>query len=164
MGFHDERRYWYHLSSRLDKRGKFVLKPWGDERAVNRDFANEPDNKRICVAPTIPQCLTALPQSSVDLNIYRTLRKVKAEKPVGVFDAKITQEGWLTKPIMFVYIGTIKFRDMENEFGNQFWPEDAACASGSDQNELVTSKEALEEWIELMPTIEKYTIVDEKYN
>lgn len=158
MGFHNERRYWYHLSSKLNRRGKFVLKPWGDERAINRDFANEPNTKRICVSPTIPQCLTALPQSSVDLDIYRTLNKVKAEKPIGVFDAKITQEGWLTRPIMFVYIGTIKLNDIEKELGNQFWPEDAACACGSEQDELITSKETWCEWVELMPIIEKYTI------
>jgi hypothetical protein len=156
MGFHDKRRHWYHLSSKLDRRGKFVLEPWGGDKAVNRDFAEEPEGKRISVAPTIPQCLAALPQQGLGhMHVYRTYYKVKSEVPEGVFDAKITQEGWLTRPIKFVYIGTIDFDTMEDELGNQFWPDDAACDTGDGH----TSEDALKDWRELLPAIRKYTEV-----
>ena len=152
MGFHDQRRHWYHLSSKLIRKGKFVLEPWGGDKAVNRDFAEEPEGKRISVSPTISQCLTALPQGSHGLHIYRTYYKVKAEEPEGVFDAKVTQEGWLTRPVKFMYIGTIDFEAIESELGDQFWPEDAACDSEND-----ISEDALKDWKDLLPTITKYT-------
>ena len=157
MGFHDKRRHWYHLSSKLIRKGKFILEPWGGDKAVNRDFAAEPEGKRISVSPTIPQCLTALPQGSHDLHIYRTYYKVKAEKPEGVFDAKVTQEGWLTRPVKFMYIGTIDFEAIESELGDQFWPEDAACDSENGDSENDISEDALKDWKDLLPTITKYT-------
>ena len=157
MGFHDKRRHWYHLSSKLMRSGKFVLKPWGGDKAVNRDLASEPEGKRISVAPAVAQCLTALPQGRGPLHIYRTHYKVKTKKPTGVFDATVTKEGWLLRPTIFVYQGSIDFSAMEDELGDQFWPEDAACCDGPDSDDVLTSKEALQDWRKLMPSIDKYT-------
>jgi len=159
MNFYDKRRHWFHLSSMLQKTGKFVLHPWGNNKSYNRDIENEPDNKRICVAPTIAHCLTALPQGSHGIHIYRTYYKVKAKKPYDVFDAEITKEGWLTRPTIFMYIGTIDFHSMELKLGNQFWPDDAACCCFSDVDGLDTSKDALKEWKDLIPKINRHTKV-----
>lgn len=101
------RQFYYHITT----------KAWPDELTlsprkygVNRG-EDEPNISRICVAPTVEGCLTALGScltGSSNIYIYRTVRKVKAIKPNSVVDAKITGEMWLLRPIKFKYIDTIK--------------------------------------------------------
>ena len=113
---YETRRYWYHLSTTLGYK-QLLLMPGDTSKGFNRDLT-EPDIKRICVAPSIAQCLTALPYSYGDtFMIYRTKNKIKVERPVKVFDASITHEGWITKPTVFIKIGKLALReidDMEN--------------------------------------------------
>lgn len=109
---YSQRRYWYHVSSTLRKK-KETLVPWGSQKAVNRD-PTEPPGKRICVAPSIEQCITALPYNYGSIiTIYRTQEKLKADMPYDVFDAEVTNEGWLTIPTTFVKLGTLHFDDVE---------------------------------------------------
>jgi hypothetical protein len=71
----------------------------------------------------------------------------------------VTQEGWLLRPTVFLYINTIELLDMEIELGNQFWPEDSACYDGSNSDGIVTSEETLQDWIKLIPDINKHSKV-----
>jgi hypothetical protein len=110
--FYNRKRYWYHVSTTLkDKYVKLI--PWDECSGFNRG-GNEPDGKRICVAPTIEQCITAIPYIlSSTLTIYRTKSPLIANKPIRVFDSKVTQEGWFLKPTTFVKVGILKFSDVE---------------------------------------------------
>lgn len=103
------KKYWYHISRKLNKRGTFILDPWGNELASNRP-SEEPDGKRIPVAPTIEQCIIAIPlYDAAIINVYRTKEMVETENPINVFDSEITEEGWITVPTEFIYIGKIDF-------------------------------------------------------
>lgn len=105
------KRYWYHVSTTL-KNNKEYLIPWGEQEGFNRS-GDEPDGNRICVAPTIEQCITAIPYVPYcTLRIYRTENKVKATKPVDVFDSKITKEGWLLEPTTFIQIGKLYLEEI----------------------------------------------------
>lgn len=104
------KRYWYHLSSTLTRK-KYYIVPWKNDDNRSGD---EPEGKRICVAPSIAHCLTAIPYGLTDsYHIYRTESRVKASKPDGVFDSHITKEGWLQTPTIFVKMGTIDLEEIE---------------------------------------------------
>jgi len=107
------KRYWYHVSTTLkDKHIRLI--PWDEDKGFNRGGC-EPDGKRICVAPSVEQCITAVPYIlETKFNIYRTKSKLKADRPKDVFDSEVTQEGWLHEPTSFVKIGMINFRDVED--------------------------------------------------
>ena len=113
-----KRRYWYHISTTL-KYKEILLKPWDNARSLmskasNRDYS-EPDTERICVAPSMAHCLTAVPYCPGDTyHIYRTKSRIKANKPEDVFDSNITQEAWIQKPTVFVNIGTLRLMDVED--------------------------------------------------
>jgi len=95
----------------LKKKTEHLI-PWGENDGFNRG-GQEPEGERICVAPTVEQCLTAIPYTlDARCTIYRTKHRVKADKPKKVFDAKVTQEGWLHDPTTFVKVGTLKFKDV----------------------------------------------------
>jgi len=51
---------------------------------------------------------------SSSYNIYRTKEKVAAHKPIRVFDAKITNEGWLLDTTDFIKIGSIDLNEIES--------------------------------------------------
>jgi hypothetical protein len=122
---YDTRRYWYHLSTTL-KHKAILLKPWDNSQGFNRTY-NEPNDRRICVAPTIAQCITALPYWPGDIfRVYRTKSKVKANPPRDIFDANITQEGWIQKPTIFVRIGDLELEDVERGEGLGYIIDQAA--------------------------------------
>ena len=103
-------RYWYHISTTLNQKLVY-LAPRDNSRSFNRG-SSEPNDKRICVAPSIEHCLTAVPYMPGEKYfIYRTIRKTKATAPTGIFDAHITLEGWIQTPMMFERIGTISLYD-----------------------------------------------------
>ena len=109
---YDYRRYWYHVSTTLKTKYVYLI-PWGEDEGVNRGGL-EPDGRRICVSPTIEQCITAIPYYlRYVVNIYRTKSKVKASSPRKVFDSRITKEGWLHKPTSFIKVGVLNFKDVE---------------------------------------------------
>jgi hypothetical protein len=105
-------RYWYHLSKKLTDK-EILLTPKDD--SVNRSI-EEPDGARICVSPTIEQCITALVYNCYQTyNIYRTKKRLIAKKPPkgAIFDGRITDEGWIEIPTVFVKIGEINFEKMQ---------------------------------------------------
>lgn len=110
------RRYWYHVSTTLEKKHERLV-PWDEKKGFNRS-GDEPPGKRICVAPSIEQCITAIPYClGTILTIYRTKSLAKARKAIGVYDVKITEEGWIEKPTSFVKVGIIKFEEIEKILG-----------------------------------------------
>ena len=110
---HTTPRYWYHISTTLRKRLEY-LTPWDNFHSgtVNRS-CGEPNTKRVCVSPSVEHCLTAVPYCPGDkFTIYRTARKCVANKPEGVHDAHITNEGWIQAPTMFVRVGVLSLPDL----------------------------------------------------
>lgn len=124
-GLFTRKRYWYHVSTTLNRRN-VTLTPWDGDKAVNRD-PTEPAGKRICVAPTIEQCIVAIPYHlGATISIYRTKNRELATQPNDVFDAKVTDEGWFTVPTTFVKIGTLDFEDIEESMGIEHVIEEVA--------------------------------------
>ena len=75
--------------------------------------SSERAEERICVAPSIEHCLTAVPYVPGDtFAIYRTHQKCRAEPPVGIYDSHITGEGWIQEPTIFVKIGALTLSDV----------------------------------------------------
>ena len=108
------KRYWYHVSTTLTKKTEY-LTPWDGYTSVNRS-QTEPEGARICVSPTIEQCITAIPYNLNDtIAIYRTEKKVKPEVPHSIFDSNVTNEGWLTSPTKFKRIGYLDFQKVEDD-------------------------------------------------
>ena len=100
------RRYWYHVSTTLKHKHERLV-PWDEDRGFNRG-GYEPDGKRICVSPTIEQCITAIPYIlNTKCFIYRTQFPAKASSPYDVFDAEVTHEGWIHNPTTFIKIGKL---------------------------------------------------------
>lgn len=101
-------RYWYHVSSTLNRRN-VKLTPRDD--SVGRAM-DEPPGARICVAPSIEQCITALPYCVwKKYYIYRTENKIIASRPLknAIYDGEITQEGWILEKMNFIKLGSINF-------------------------------------------------------
>jgi len=112
IAFYSVERHWYHVSSTLKKELEMLI-PWDNFTGFNRTI-DEPEGARICVAPTIEQCLTAIPYPlNAKFTIYQTLNMVLARQPYDVFDASITQEGWIEVPTEFIKIGTLSFIQIE---------------------------------------------------
>ena len=104
-------RYWYHISTTLINKFEH-LTPRDNSRSLNRSSC-EPNDKRICVAPTIAHCLAAVPYVPGDeFTIYRTHRKITASAPRGIYDAHLTNEGWLQTPTMFERVGLLSFHEL----------------------------------------------------
>lgn len=134
------RRYWYHVSTTL-KDKHITLIPWDEDKGFNRG-GTEPLGKRICVSPSVEQCLTAVPYylGSV-FSVYRTKTPVKASCPTDVYDAKVTQEGWLFEPTVFIKIGVLKFKDVEIKLGIDDVIEEAASSAN-----VKSSRKVLKWW------------------
>jgi hypothetical protein len=137
---YEQERYWYHASTSLSKKREHLL-PWNEVEGSNRG-GDEPAGNRICVSPSIEQCITAIPYyyGSV-FTIYRTADKIRASKPFRVYDAHITMEGWIEIPMDFVKVGKLKFADIEKsmEIENVIDP----CAS---EDNLDYTKKVLRWW------------------
>jgi hypothetical protein len=136
-----QKRFWYHISTKLKKRGEFCLQPWGREDSENRD-PEEPDGIRIPVAPSLEQCLTALNiYPNHTYQIYRTKEEMSVTSPKGIFDSKVTNEGWILNPTIFVRVGSLNMtwlKDDEN-IGSIF---DACCVG-----KVRFSRFALKKWL-----------------
>ena len=137
---YNSKRYWYHISTTLKKKVEHLI-PWDEDTGFNRG-GDEPVGKRICVAPTIEQCITAIPYSlDTYCSIYRTKQKIKADKPSGVFDANITHEGWLLSPTTFVKIGKLDFANIEKTLNIENVIQESAA-----HGKVKISKEVLKWW------------------
>lgn len=134
------KRHWYHLSSTL-KRLKVKLIPWDSVSGLNRTLS-EPDGDRICVAPTIEQCIVAIPYTYHSIfSIYRTESMVNATNPDDVFDSGITHEGWILEPTTFIKIGTINFENVETQLKLYSVTPEAASIG-----EVSVTRKALKWW------------------
>ena|SRR6185503_7268641 len=137
------KRYWYHVSTTLKNKHELLV-PWENDKGFNRSDT-EPEGKRICVAPSIEQCITAIPYHlGAICSIYRTKSQVKAKKAKNVFDRKITQEGWIQKPTNFIKIGILKFEDVEKGLGIDSVIDEAASSFG--EVSLSESRNVLKWW------------------
>ena len=104
-------RHWYHISTTLNKT-QVYLAPRDNSRSINRSSL-EPNNKRICVAPTVAHCLTAVPYAPGEKYIiYRTFRKCRASQPKEIYDAHITNEGWIQCHTMFERVGILSLPEL----------------------------------------------------
>ena len=137
--FYDRWRYWYHLSTNHNRKSIRMV-PW--DKDTNR-CPTEPPGKRICVAPSIEQCLTAVPYcDGSNFVIYRTLTRLKATKPRRIFDSSVTQEGWLQKPTVFIRVGRLSVNDVNaKDEEMQFIIEEAATS-----NYVSRSRKVLKWW------------------
>lgn len=107
--------FMYHVSDRpihIADDQSFVMKP---KDIISGEWECR-HVRRICVSPTVDQCLMAIVPDSVigynDLYIYRTCRRVSSSvHPYGVVDASLTQERWLCRPASFKLVGTIEWAD-----------------------------------------------------
>lgn len=139
---YSRRRYWYHVSTTL-KLKKLKLIPWDDSnpKAFNRS-GDEPRGARICVAPTIEQCMTAVPYDLyAEYNIYRTKSRVIAKRSKEVYDSTITQEGWIEKPTVFVRIATLNFEKIAKKLKIEHVVKEGATSSC-----LKTQRNVLKWW------------------
>ena len=110
------KQYLYHITKANWWGEKITLFPraYGD----NRSF-DEPNVSRICCAPTIENCLIAIPIEEFEIvNVYRTMNKVESVRPYRILDAHITQERWLTEPTDFIFIKNVDF--VKEKFIEQF--------------------------------------------
>ena len=139
------KRYWYHISSKIEGT-EVLLTPIDNESGCNR-CEDEPDVKRTCVAPTISQCLTAVPYHLCEtFNVYRTKNRVLANKPYGVFDACVTHEGWIQRPIKFIKIGELSLNNVET-----FGPTQSLIEEVASSGEVSDSRRGLRWWNKVNP-------------
>lgn len=109
-----EKQYWYFVTGE-NMGTTMTLKP----RTPYGMSDDEPECKRICVAPTAAHCMSALDvncklQDERKLYIYRTRRTVKARVPYNVYDAHITQEHWLHTPTRFTLVDILHIPSNHN--------------------------------------------------
>lgn len=104
------RNYYFHVTNRQDWGKEIVLFPLGNDDSDNRCY-REPNIPRICVAPTVAGCVSAvcpiLSASSRDALIYRTKYKVVGHPPKRITDSHITGEEWLLEPTEFILVDSI---------------------------------------------------------
>ena len=112
---YNKKRYWYHVSTTLENEIEHLIpRDFDNDESRNRT-PSEPLGARICVAPTIEQCITAIPYHLGEtIAIYRTQDKTKANEPNGIFDINITDEGWVEEPTPFVRVGYLDFQKVED--------------------------------------------------
>lgn len=142
-------RYWYHVSTTLRAK-EVILTPRDNDSGFNR-ADDEPDTLRICVSPSLEQCIIAVPYYyNTIFSVYRTKTKVKANRPINVFDSKITQEGWLIKPTTFIKMGTLDIDRMVYKIQNtdcNFLLKGECATSGL----IFYTREAYRWWLKLKP-------------
>jgi len=76
-------KFYYHVTPKKNWKSRMTLFPRSTDECEERPV-EEPDLARICVAPTIEQCLVAICVNSwSSYKIYRTVRKVTTLKTLG---------------------------------------------------------------------------------
>lgn len=85
----------------------------GDQLVVGRRVplvraAGEPETPRLCVCPSVPQCVSAVMLwKNQPVRIYRSDRPRKGVTPRGVWDQVITGERWLIPGHRLELVGEI---------------------------------------------------------
>jgi len=100
----------YHISSEpltpldYDERS-FVMHP----RYIESGESDIEDVMRICVAPTVEQCILAtVAKADPQFYIYRTTRRsTETYLPFGVLDSPLTQERWFRSKRTFKLVGIV---------------------------------------------------------
>lgn len=107
------KKFYYHISNTLEKDEEYLVpRSYGFNRPDE-----EPDNSRICTAPTVEQCFSAVSYSNDDVySIYRTKNKVSGRAAHGVYDSKVTGERWLQRKTKFIKIGEFDLSATETPF------------------------------------------------
>lgn len=103
----ERKRYWYFITQE-DMGDKMTLSP----RTPLNMGDGEPKKKRICVAPTVAHCMSAICLYDYDCqhrstHVYRTIRKVRGHETYDVPDAYFTKEHWLLSKTQFERVDTI---------------------------------------------------------
>lgn len=116
--------YYYHVTPK-NLGSSYIFVP---RKIVDAD-EREPDIKRVCVAPSISCCFSAIyPNGYSEYFVYRTKNKVRASCTYNVYDVSVTKEKWLLSPTEFIRIA--KIRDVS----------DYPCSSRGDEDYLKTQK------------------------
>jgi hypothetical protein len=110
-----KRHFYYHVTQKKwPKRITLSPRKIGEHRAID-----EPEINRICVSPSIEECIIALGSCLKyysNINIYRTVSKVYAYNSYDIPDSHITQEKWLINPTRFMKIGAVNYLIPESIF------------------------------------------------
>lgn len=94
---------------------------------------------RICTAPTIPQCILAMPvpddwEELKELYVY-VASEVEDFVPGTEFDTEVTEEKWLLTPTTFKHVGTLD-EDFTWVFAPFFWGDDSGLLANCCTREL----------------------------
>jgi hypothetical protein len=122
-------RYWYFITQ-VDMGKTMSLNP----RVPKGMHEDEPYIKRICVAPSAANCMTAIDLYDGNLYVYRTRRKVKARIPHDVYDQHITNEQWLMTKTRFTLVDTLVIK---NDYTWKYL---------HDRDEQIKDKSAIRSW------------------
>lgn len=103
----------YHISHRL------ILDTIYPKVPLSSRVDGEPLMPRICVSPTISQCLLAVnwyPDNNVNVYVYST--DAKTVQALGVRDVKWTGERWILNPVNLTLIYNSKeyFSELNNRW------------------------------------------------
>ena len=116
-------RYWFHVTDKKDWGNEKTLRPRTPCSVATDENCEplEPLTPRICVAPTISGCLSAIWYCGNE-SIYVTAKKVKAVKAKAP-DARVTGEHWILEPCKFV-----AYRDISSKVAKHL-PYSGTCGS-----------------------------------
>ena len=141
-----KRQFYYHLTQKKwPKRITLIPRNKGEHRG-----SLEPKESRICVCPSIEECIIALGNCLEiynNINIYRTVSKVFAIKPYDVIDSNLTNEKWIIKPTRFMKVGNINYAIPESVFYLSVGNENGIKDQSSHLNILKAMKLKFVTWI-----------------
>lgn len=104
------KRYWWHCTSDYHGESWTAVRRPPKHRSVR-----EPDTPRLCVAPTIAECFSAvLFNENKPVYCYRTAKKCRGVSPKNVWDSVVTREAWLIPPVQMVLARTIPTVDAQS--------------------------------------------------
>lgn len=90
----------YHLTPR-DIGNKCILIPQGKDTEADLP-------SRICVAPSVAQCLIALPSDKFDSDLYIYKVNKQPDQKGTKYDTSITEEHWFLTPVEAILDSVIK--------------------------------------------------------
>lgn len=133
-------RFYYHVTEKCGWKDRVRLFPRENSHpGVHCRCPEEPDIARICVSPSVEQCMVSV--DVVDeqrVYVYRTARRLLASHPFNVCDSRLTGERWLLKPTVFVKVGYFN--------GEVLWrirPEDDFNPGSTDLDDLQKQRQYL---------------------
>jgi hypothetical protein len=145
---YSQKKYWYHLSCTLKRKYETLIPRTNDEGFNRAD--HEPNQARICVSPSLEQCLVAIPyDTDGKYSLYKTINKSVAFLPSEseVFDANVSEEGWLLYPTKFIRVGYLNLSNIKTPSGRQRKIKEQVATDG----EEYISQELHSWWKKLEP-------------